>query len=84
MTIFDVWLDLDRRPWKDLIGQDFKVGKWERIGLMDPGRHEVKPSVYLMVRLENGEVVVGTVGYEAFRLAARAFAATPTGLKADL
>ena len=82
MSIVDIRLDLDRRPWSDMIDLDFEVAKLERIGLM-AGTAPGLPAVYLVALDQRGRTVVVTTTYEVFRLAAKAFAATPTGLEAD-
>ena len=82
MSILDIRLDLDRRPWADLIERAFTVAKLERIGLM-AGTAPGLPAVYMLVVDQEGKTIVVTTTYEKFRLAAKAFAATPTGLEAD-
>jgi hypothetical protein len=86
VTILDVRLDLDARPWPDMTVANTMGAPLERIGLMRNGTVSGKPTVFLIGTLSTdaGDVFVAfETTYRLLRGAMRAFAATSVGILLD-
>ena len=76
-TPLEVSADLDRAPWSDLGARTVTHGMVQRIGLLPNGTQNGRASVALVIRTDDGRIVVAETTWRLFNVAARALAASP-------
>jgi hypothetical protein len=70
--------NIELNPWADLKdGAPYPGGVIERIGLLPNGTAKGRPTVAMVIRMEDGTVVVAETTWVLFNGAARALAASP-------
>lgn len=74
----DVTIDPQTAPWTDLDARAIMHGTVERIAFLPQGTKRGRASVALLVRCDDGTVVVGETTYRLYAAAARAIAAAPS------
>jgi hypothetical protein len=72
MSHLIVTLDVDREPWADLQDLGLEHGQVERVGRLTAGMQSGKSSVAVVIRLDNGNAVIGEVSMDHFLAAAGA------------
>jgi hypothetical protein len=80
----DVRTDIDQDPWTDL--QDVGVGHGhiERVGFLRNGTKAGRGSIALVVRLDDGRLIIAETTYRLAYTAARVIAASPAAAEEDL
>lgn len=76
-TPLDIRPDMEVAPWDDVDPKSLLHGQIERVGLLRHGTSQGRASVALLIRLDDGRVVVGETTWRLFNTAARALAVSP-------
>ena len=77
-TPLDVRPDVAQSPYTELDPKDLLHGQLVSIGLLRNGTTEGRASVALVVRLDDGRMVMAETTWRLFNTAARALAVSPT------
>lgn len=78
-TALDVRPDMDRAQWTDVDPRQVTHGRLERVGLLRDGTKEGRASVALLIRTDDGRVVVAETTWRLLHNAAQLLAASPLG-----
>lgn len=77
MTPLDLRPNLELNPWNDLPAGSCQGGRIERIGLLPNGTDQGRPTVAMLVRLDDGTTVAAETTWALIRAAVRALNASP-------
>jgi len=77
MTPLDIRPNLEVAPWDDLTTDNCQGGRIERIGLLPNGTDQGRPTIALLIRLDNGTTVAAETTWALMNLAVRALNASP-------
>jgi hypothetical protein len=77
VTPLDIRSNLELNPWDDLAAGSCQGGRIERIGLLPNATNQGRPSVAILVRLEDGTTVAAETTWALIRFAVNGLEASP-------
>lgn len=84
MIPLTITTNLDIDPWTDLTGKLSTGGQIERIGVLPNGTKAERACVEVLIRTDDGRLLVAETTLRLFRFAATAVLATPVAQMEDL
>lgn len=84
MIPLSITTNLDIGPWTDIQGKLSTGGQIERIGVLPNGTKSGHACVELLIRTDDGRLLVAETTLRLFRAAAAAVLATPVAQMEDL
>lgn len=71
MESLDIRMDVEENPWNDL-DENTRSGTIVRAGFLPEATDQGNPAVFLAIKLDDGEIVVGSTTMALFTMASRA------------